>query len=117
MDQRNVFRIMLGFLFSHELDATLRHEWRVLPITSFLPDEFGQLVFIWLHVPLFFLILSFMGNSKFRNVMALFSVIHVGLHWIFRNHPDYEFNNLSSWSLILGAGFFGTAFLAMRPRD
>lgn len=48
MPSRVIYFLMLALLFTHEIDAAFRHEWRVLPITSFLPDELGREVFIWL---------------------------------------------------------------------
>ena len=36
----------MGTLFTHELDAMLNHEWRVLPLTSWLSDEIGMIVFV-----------------------------------------------------------------------
>ncbi|MFN9633911.1 MAG: DUF6713 family protein [Erythrobacteraceae bacterium] len=106
-----IYFLMLSLLFTHEIDAAFRHEWRVLPITSFLPDELGREIFIWAHVPLFAGILLASNRERVRVAMAAFCVIHVGLHWLFRNHPAYEFNNASSWGLILGAGALGLGFL------
>lgn len=111
MELRTVYTLMLALLFTHKIDAAFRHEWRVLPITSFLPDELGREAFIWIHVPLFAVILLANNNERVRVGIAAFCVIHVGLHWLFRNHPAYEFNNPSSWGLILGAGLLGLAYL------
>ena len=111
MISRVIYFLMLAFLFTHEIDAAFRHEWRVLPITSFMPDELGREVFIWAHVPLFAIILFASESQRLRIGLAAFCVIHVGLHWIFRNHPAYEFNNASSLGLILAAGVSGVAFL------
>ena len=111
MRSRTIYFLMLAFLFTHEIDAAFRHEWRVLPITNFLPDEIGREIFIWAHVPLFAGIMRAGENHRLRIGLAAFCVIHVGLHWIFRNHPAYEFNNASSWGLILAAGVSGAAFL------
>ncbi len=110
------FYIMLAFLFSHELDAVRRHEWRVLPLTSFLPDRTAAQLFIFMHVPLFFFILWFSREgtaSSFAAGMSVFSIVHVGLHWIYRKHPAYEFNNISSWSLIVASGAFGALHLLL----
>jgi hypothetical protein len=54
-----LFYTMLAFLFTHELDAIKRHVWRILPLTSFLPERLGEQVFIWLHVPIFIAIFWF----------------------------------------------------------
>jgi hypothetical protein len=105
---------MVAALFTHELDAVKRHEWRVLPLTSFLPERVGEQVFIWLHVPLFFAIFWFSTAepvSGFRLGLAAFAVVHVGLHRLYRRHPRYEFNNPSSWALILLAGALGGVYL------
>lgn len=105
---------MVAALLTHEVDAVKRHEWRVLPPTGFLPEKFGEQVFIWAHLPWFLAILHFSGSEPvngFRIGLAIFAVVHVGLHSAYRRHPAYEFNNLSSWSLILLAGFLGAAYL------
>lgn len=101
------YRLMLAFLITHELDAVAHHEWRILFFTNFLPDDQGRLLFIWLHVPLFMLVWVLQDRPWFRNALSAFAVIHVGLHVALINHPAYEFNNLSSWLWIGGAGVFG----------
>jgi hypothetical protein len=105
---------MVAAFFTHELDAVKRHEWRVLPLTSFLPERTGEQVFIWIHVPLFLAILWFSAGAAvngFRLGLAAFAVLHVGLHWAYRRHPAYEFNNPSSWGLILLTGALGAGYL------
>lgn len=109
-----LFQTMLAFLFTHELDAVKRHEWRILPLTSSLPERRGERVFIWLHVPVFFVILWFAAsnpNSALGQILSGFAIVHIGLHWLFRNHPRNEFNTLGSWALILAAGLFGALHL------
>ena len=109
-----LYYAMVAALFTHELDAVKRHEWRVLPLTSFLPERVGEQVFIWVHVPLFLAIFLFSQGhpvSTFRLGLLAFAMIHVGLHWLFRKHPAYEFNNVSSWSLITLTGVLGAAYL------
>lgn len=101
-------------LLAHELDAVKRHEWRVLPLTSFLPERIGEQAFIWVHVPLVWAILALGEGSTaagFRLAFCAFAVIHVGLHWLYRRHPANEFNNPSSWGLIVLAGASGAAYL------
>jgi len=104
----------IAAFFTHELDAVKRHEWRVLPLTSFLPERVGEQVFIWIHVPVFLAVFLFSQGrlvGRFRLGLSAFAVIHVGLHWLFRKHPAYEFNNVSSWSLILLTGALGATYL------
>ncbi len=51
-------------------------------------------------------------HQALRLGLCLFAVVHVGLHWLYRRHPAYEFNNPSSWALIVLAGLFGAAYVA-----
>jgi len=109
-----IYYLTLGLFFTHELDAVKRHEWRLLPVLRSRPDRSGEQFFIWIHVPIFmFLLLAGDGMdvNAVRVGFAIFAVIHVGLHWLFRNHPANEFNNASSWALIVGTGASGAAYL------
>ena len=111
-----VYYLMVGAFFTHELDAIKRREWRILPLTSFLPDRIGEQTFIWFHVPLFAVLLFGGDGQAVNNVrigLATFAIIHVGLHWLYRNHPANEFNTTSSWALIVGTGLLGTAYLSL----
>jgi hypothetical protein len=111
-----IYWLMVAVFFTRELDAVKRHEWRVLPLTSWMPERLGEQIFIWVHVPLFFLIFWFSGGAPtngFRIGLSAFAVIHVGLHWWFRKHPAYEFNNPSSWALILMTGGLGAVYIIL----
>jgi hypothetical protein len=112
-----VYTLMISLFFTHEIDAAFRHEWRVLPITSFLSDDIGREVFIWLHVPIFVALLLFHYREDVRVGISMFAIIHVGLHWIFRNHPFYEFNNISSSLLIAATGVLGGIYLLLFARS
>ncbi len=110
-----LYYLMVGTFFTHELDAVKRHEWRVSPLTSFLPERVGEQIFIWFHVPLFALLLwggDGYPESATRIGLSAFAIVHVGLHLIYRRHPAYEFNNVSSWSLIVLTGLLGAGYLA-----
>lgn len=115
MEPGLLYWLMVAAFLTHELDAVRRHEWRVLPLTSFLPDRVGEEFFVWLHVPLFLAVLHFSGEEGFRTGLAAFALVHVALHWMFRLHPAYEFNNPSSWALILLTGTFGAGYLTLAP--
>ena len=110
------FWAMVGFFTTHELDAIRKHEWRVLPLTSFLPDKAGEAVFLWMHVPLF-AVVAWIATSGVASLGAIllsgFAAVHVALHWLFRRHPAYEFNTLESWSLIVGAGVAGALHILL----
>jgi hypothetical protein len=118
-----VFSLTFGLLATHELDAMRWHEWRVLPVTRFFPDDIGMMVFVLAHVPLF----SWLAHVCWaqvaskrllaRRIFAGFCIVHVGLHWLFRNDPAYEFTGWLSNGLILGAGLAGALFLFMTLQE
>lgn len=118
-----VFALTFGLLATHELDAVRCFEWRVLPITRFLPEAIGMAVFILAHIPLFGFLsrVCWSGNETARLraqcLFAGFSCVHVGLHWLFRNDPNYVFVGWLSNGLIGGAGLAGALFLLMACQD
>ena len=110
----HIYWALLAAFVTHELDAVRRHEWRVLPLTSFLPDRIGAEIFIWLHIPILWALLWFdQRGGALRLCIAAFAVVHVTLHWFYRNHPANEFNNRSSWSLIVLTGVLGAVYLVV----
>lgn len=115
--QQTAFLLALSLMFTHELDAIRRNEWRVIPGMNLLSDQTGFVVFVLAHVPLFGLVVwaSFLQPSDkaivFQLGFSAFCVAHVLLHWLFRNNPAYEFNNLLSRFLIWGSGVAGAAFI------
>ncbi len=109
-----LYYLMVGAFFTHELDAVKRHEWRILPLLRSLPERAGEQTFLWGHVPLFaFLLWGGDGEpaGMTRVVLAGFAVLHLGLHLLFHRHPANEFNNASSWGLILLTGLLGAFYL------
>jgi hypothetical protein len=60
-----VFYLGLGLLFTHELDAIVQGEWRLLYVLRSLPDEQAMPLFVALHVPLF--ALTFVANVDLRS--------------------------------------------------
>ncbi len=57
------FYLGMGTLFAHELDAMPNHEWQVLPLTSWMPNEIGMIVFVLLHIPLFAILIAWFIDS------------------------------------------------------
>jgi hypothetical protein len=109
-----IYYAVLAAFLAHELDAVKRNEWRVLPLTSFLPDRIAAQFFIWAHVPLLWLILWLddrTATSGVRLCLSAFAIVHVWLHWTYRRHSAYEFNNPSSWALIALTGILGALYL------
>ncbi|MEM9103349.1 MAG: DUF6713 family protein [Pseudomonadota bacterium] len=116
----SVYFLLIGTFFTHELDAVKRKEWRILPIFKQLPENISALLFIWIHIPLFTVVLwveHLAIADNFRTGVAIFAVIHVGLHGLLHHHPANAFKNLSSWLLILLTGFLGAIYLVLRFFD
>lgn len=116
------FRVGFALLLTHELDAVARAEWRVLPVTSFLPDEIGLPVFVLMHVPLFAWLIWLVGHTepvvrlRWQTIVSTFLVVHVGLHLLFSGHVHYDFHGGLSKLLIFGGGAFGALHLLQRWR-
>lgn len=111
-----VYACLFASFLTHELDAVKRHEWRVLPLTSWMPDPVGEQVFIWAHGPIVAALLWGSAGDPAGSVrigLAAFAVVHVGLHWVFRRHPAYEFDNPGSRALIRLTGVLGALYLAL----
>jgi hypothetical protein len=103
-------------LLTHELDAVRRHEWRMHPLTSWLPEHIAAPTFVWAHVPLLLALQALadaLGQPAFRAGVAAFALLHAGLHWAYRHHPRNELRGHGAWTLILMAGLCGAAYLAL----
>ncbi|MEQ9012758.1 DUF6713 family protein [Algiphilus sp.] len=112
-----------SLILCHELDAVLHAEWRVLPVTSFLPESVAYPVFVLMHVPMF--VLLFFGiaatSERVRRHtkvgVSAFLVVHAGLHAAFQGHPHYHFEGWLSNGLIAGAALCGLLYLALLWRQ
>lgn len=118
-----VFYLGMGTLFTHELDAMPNHEWRVLPLTSWLSNEVGMMVFVIIHIPLFALLISLVSSAndkiriRSRLSIGAFLIIHSVLHALFMNHIAYEFSSRLSNILIFGGAFLGLVYLLLEYRE
>ena len=110
-----VYYLGVALLVTHELDAVRHHEWRLFAFLRPLGDQTAYRVFILVHVPLFVLFLWMAAHPAwwFTVFVDLFLVVHVGLHYLFRNHPLYEFRGRFSHGLIAGAGVMGALHLVL----
>ncbi|MGI9405612.1 MAG: DUF6713 family protein, partial [Hyphomicrobiaceae bacterium] len=112
-----LYLLAVSFMFTHEMDAIRRHEWRVFPLADRLPDETGFLVFVLLHVPGFALVmwlsipLDANVATPFQIAFSIFCIVHVGLHKLLERRLAFEFNNPLSQLLIWGSGVFGLGHL------
>lgn len=107
----------LSLIFTHELDAVRRREWRILPGLARLDDDTGFAAFTALHAPFFLALLwGLFGaglNRGLADALSLFFVVHVGLHLLALSHPRNEFTSPLSWTLIAGAGLCGALDLLL----
>ncbi len=97
-----LFYINLAWIMTHELDAIQHHEWRILPLTSWMTEEWGYRIFVIAHIPLFAVLMATSHVHGVQIAVDVFLLIHLGLHWLFRNHPNNTFNNPLSCILIIG---------------
>ena len=90
------FYLGMGAIFTHELDAMTNHEWRVLPLTSWMPDETGMLVFLSAHIPLFAVLVALVSSTnavvrrRSKLTISMFLVLHGVFHVLFTSdsHPS-----------------------------
>lgn len=108
-----LFLINIAWITTHELDAIHHHEWRILPLTSWMNDIWGYRVFVLAHIPLMIVLMWGITSREFQIIFDVFLVIHVGLHGLFRNHPHYTFNNRLSVLLIVGVVPFAILHLML----
>ena len=105
------FYLGLSLLTMHEMDAIRCKEWSIFPGLSLLSDKLGYVVFIFVHIPLFFFTYWQLTHSQniesFINGFSIFMVIHLGLHILLLKHKNNEFKDWISWTIIIGAGLCG----------
>jgi hypothetical protein len=112
-----LFYLGLGLLFSHELDAMVQSEWRLLYVLRGLPQDIAMQAFVWLHVPLFGAIAWLTHHTSqsvsywSRIIFAIFLVVHAGLHFNLSTHPLYTFTSTISRTLIYGGAVIGSLYL------
>ncbi|MGB0521523.1 MAG: DUF6713 family protein [Flammeovirgaceae bacterium] len=105
------FYLGLSLMALHEMDAIRCKEWRIFPVLSMLSDKVGQIIFLFIHIPLFYFIFWELTYSKnieaFINGFNIFMMVHLGLHILFLKHKNNEFKDWISWTIIIGAGLCG----------
>lgn len=114
--------LMLAVLFTHELDAMMQSEWRLLYILRSLGDEHGRWWFVALHVPLFGALIGLTHHAQpgvqraSRMALSIFCIVHALLHLRLRNDPLSTFSSPWSWGLIMGPAVLGAAYLFVITR-
>ena len=115
-----LYYLGVSAFFTHELDAVLNQEWELLFHLFSLRQGIGDVLFVALHFPLFFLFFYFGHHKKsnikeaFRVGVCLFLVIHSILHFSLSHHSLHYFRGMLSNLYIFSAAFFGLAFLLLK---
>lgn len=102
-----IFALELALLFIHEMDAIRRQEWKMFIRLKDMEDEKAYRVFMLLHIPLYAVILFLLLSDAARigyYVTDVFLIVHLFIHWGFRNHHANRLNSGLSKCIILSAG-------------
>ena len=115
-----LFLLGVVFIIIHEMDAIRCHEWRIFPGLSILSDRIGMIVFILLHIPLFYWFFSafesmIQNQGNLRIGFDVFLIFHMMLHILYLKHKKNEFKDWISWTFIIGAGLCGVVDLLIIP--
>ncbi len=118
-----LFYVGLALLFTHELDAVARQEWRILAPFNGLDDAEAQIVFVLVHIPAFAALLWLSGHrsERLRTVsqiaVDLFLVLHAGLHFALSGSPDYAFVPPVETITVYGGAAVGLGHLGLLLRS
>lgn len=102
-----------AFLACHELDAVMQSEWRLLPFLNRLPDADAYEWFVYLHIPLFAVLMWWTASTsptvrrRAQLIIDAFLVVHAVLHFSLRHQEAYTFHSTLSEVCIFGAGAVG----------
>ncbi|MBY9067366.1 hypothetical protein K1X12_10675 [Hyphomonas sp. WL0036] len=110
MGTDRLYRLTAACLIVHELEVVFLPEWTAFHDAS---NPVQQIIML-AHVPVIFGMLiaaELTRRISIRVGICMFAVLHVGLHWVYRNHPFHDLSSATSWVLILLAGIFGAAYL------
>lgn len=105
--QNLIFSLALALLFTHEMDAIRKQEWKMFILLKEMEEERAYRIFMLLHIPLYTVLLMLLFSTKFRTGVYLtdtFLIAHMLIHLGFRNHPANRFNNGISKGIIFLAG-------------
>jgi len=111
-----VLLFWLGFslLIAHEMDAMVRHEWRMLPgFSAMANDASARDLFTLAHVPLFAALLWLCSHPtprlrlRTQRGVDVFLVLHASVHALLSGHALYEFVPPVETVTVYGAGLAG----------
>lgn len=117
-----VYYLGVAALITHELDAVMQYEWRLLYVLRDLTDEAAYPLFVALHFPLVFGLLwlshlpSPVWRHRVRQAVAGFLVVHALLHLRLTGPGTGAFEALYSNFWIYLAAALGIAYLVLAWR-
>ncbi len=109
----SLYRLSAACLVTHELESSILPHLNPEPLATSIQGSIDQQIFMWAQAPIVLGLMLMAETSRrgaFRYGLCVFALAHLGLHWIYRNQPVYDFSS-ASWVLILLAGIFGAAYL------
>ena len=122
--RRFLFWLAFSLLIAHEMDAIVRHEWRLLPGFSVIADDaVARDVFTLVHIPAFAVLLWLSVKPgiglKVQRGIDGFLVLHAIAHAALSGHALYEFVPPVETVTVFGAGLVGAVdlLLSLRGRD
>ncbi|MGB7087057.1 MAG: DUF6713 family protein [Phormidesmis sp.] len=120
-----LFQLGFSTLITHELDAVAQSEWKILFVLRSLSEPIAASTFVAMHVPLVAILLYLTHHKSLsiqywsRTLVALFLVVHAGLHkrleW--QHSPNYTFDSWLSVGLIMSSGILGFIYLVVQGLD
>lgn len=118
---RLLYWLAFSLLVAHEMDAMIRHEWRLLPGFSAIADDaLARDVFTLVHIPVFATLLWLCAKPgtglKVQRGVDVFLVLHAVAHAALSGHALYEFVPPVETITVFGAGIFGAADLVLSRR-
>lgn len=117
-----LYYLAISALFTHELDAVINREWRLLFHIFEMSEIVSSTLFIFLHFPLFYLFFHFGHHSSivirnyFRKLVCYLLVIHGFVHFLLSGHEHYYFEGVLSNFYIFGSALFAVAYLAIKQK-
>jgi len=109
-----IFALELALLFTHEMDAIRRQEWKMFAILKDMDDEKAYSIFTLLHIPLYMAVLLLLFSS-YSNigyyVVDIFLLAHMFVHFGFRKHPANNLRGTISKLIINCAGLLALIHL------
>jgi len=111
-----IFALELALLFTHEMDAVYRQEWKMFVILKDMAAEDAFRIFLLLHIPLYTAILCLLLSEYHQAgiyITDIFLILHMLVHLAFGKHPANQLNGSISKAIIGSAGILALIHLAV----